>query len=152
MTENKSSIHSKRDLEITATFPAIGLNREVPNVDSKDIRDNETAFNMLLHKVAEADELYSEKVRETKDLTKKLELANKRIVALERRSSERFSAVLIATVAEIVTSIGVSIMSPSDNKIIPGVVIFAGVLMTGVSLWLNFKPESKANNENDQLG
>ena len=37
-------------------------------------------------------------------------------------------------------------MSPSENKLIPVLVILAGAFMTGVSIWLNFRPNSNGEN------
>ena len=130
------------DLEITAAFPAVGVHENAPEVNYKDIFANETAFNMFLNKVQETDVLYSIKVREVEEKNQKIKDLDHKINMLERKSSERLSAVLITTIAEIVIAIGVGILSPSENKLIPTLVILAGMLMTGISLWLNFKQAS----------
>ena len=130
------------DLEITAAFPAVGVHENAPEVNYKDIFANGTAFNMFLNKVQETDVLYSIKVREVEEKNQKIKDLDHKINMLERKSSERLSAVLITTIAEIVIAIGVGILSPSENKLIPALVILAGMLMTGISLWLNFKQAS----------
>ena len=130
------------DLEITAAFPAVGVHENAPEVNYKDIFANETAFNMFLNKVQETDVLYSIKVREVEEKNQEIKDLDHKINMLERKSSERLSAVLITTIAEIVIAIGVGILSPIENKLIPALVILAGMLMTGISLWLNFKQAS----------
>lgn len=135
----------KKKLETTATFPAVGLTGDLPNIKYQDILANETAFKMFINEVSEKDKLYSEKVCEVRDLTEKLDRATQRVANLEKRASERFCAVIISTVAEVVTAIGIGILPSNESKTVPLFVILAGVLMTILSLWLNFKPDSKEN-------
>ena len=137
------------NLEITAAFPAVGMHEEAPDVSYKEIFANETAFNMFLNKVQETDVLYSIKVRQIEEKDRTINYLKHKISMLEKKSSERLSAVLITTVAEFITAIGVGILSPSENKLIPALVIFAGLLMARISLWLNFKPTSDKKHSAD---
>lgn len=129
------------NLEITAAFPAVGMHEELLMWVTKKYLRTRFAFNIFLNKVQETDVLYSIKVRQIEEKDRAIYYLMHKISMLKKKSSERLSAVLITTLAEIVTAIGVGILSPSDNKLIPTIVI-AGLLMTGISLWLNYKPDS----------
>ena len=136
-------------LEITSAFPAVGLDEGVLNVKYQEIRKSEAAFKIFLNTVYEKDKIYSKTVHDLKKSTDDLNAAKEKVFELEKRSSERFSAVIITAVAEVVTAIGISLLSPSENKLIPIAVIIAGIIMTGVSLWLNFKPTKQKSKSED---
>ena len=138
MSDNQGKAH--KEFEDTSSFPAMGFDGKIPTVSGEEIRQSETAFNILLHQVQETDRIYSETVQEVGKLNAKLADAQKTIAKLDKKSSDRFSAVIISSVAEVVIAIGVGIISICEKQIVPTAVIGAGVIMTTLSLWLNFKP------------
>ena len=126
----------KEEFEITASFPAIGINKKPPSVNYKDIRENEAAFNMLLNQVQETDRLYSMKVRELEEKNGEINSLKQEINTLNKKSSERKNSVIFLSIAEIITSIGVGGLFTSTP--LP-FVLCAGIIMTALSLYLNFK-------------
>lgn len=73
----------------------------------------------------------------SKQMQKNIELNNK-IKELELKNSDRKNSVIIMTVAEIITSIGVGGMF-TEYAMAFLFVVLAGILMTILSLYLNFK-------------
>ena len=116
----------------TAALPDLGMDgEEIPAPDYEEIRQNKTAYLLFIHKVKEQGEAYQKVLKSHKK-------ARKRIAELEQKASDRKSAVIIMTASEIVISIGISGLF--TEYIVPfGIVLAAGILMTAVSLYLNFK-------------
>ncbi|MBQ7133616.1 MAG: hypothetical protein IJO20_03880 [Ruminococcus sp.] len=120
------------NLEITAKLPHIGLDPdEIPKVDLEKIRNSEEAYLMLLNSMKISSNAYQ-------DASTKVTELNEKIIQLEKKNSDRLNSVIIMTVAEIITSIGVGGMF---TEYATGFifVIFAGLIMTALSLYLNFK-------------
>lgn len=119
-------------LGITAELPHIGIDSEdIPKVDLKKIRNNEEAFIRLLNSMKASSSAYEQAN------AKNIELNNK-IKELELKNSDRKNSVIIMTVAEIITSIGVGGMF-TEYAMAFLFVVLAGILMTILSLYLNFK-------------
>lgn len=119
-------------LEITAELPHIGLDpNDIPKVNFEKIRKNEEAFVMLLNSMKASSNAYQEASVKVTEL-------NERIIQLEKKNLDRFTSVIIMTIAEIITSIGVGGMF---TKYAVGFifVVLAGLIMTTLSLYLNFK-------------
>lgn len=119
-------------LEITAELPHIGVvPDDIPKVDLEKIRKNEEAFFMLLNSMKASSAAYQE------SNAKVIEL-NEKISQLEKKNSDRLNAIIIMTIAEIITSIGVGGMF-TEYAIGFIFVVVAGIIMTALSLYLNFK-------------
>lgn len=123
----------------TAVLPDLGIDGEnIPVPDYEDIRKNKTAYLLFIHKVKEQGEAYQKELQANEE-------AMQRIVELEKKAEYRKSAVIIMTAAELVTAVGVSGLF--TNYPVPfGIVLSTGLLMTAVSLYLNFK-NVKTNNK-----
>ena len=119
-------------LEITAELPHIGIDPDViPNVDFEKIRKNEEAFIMLLNSMKASSSAYQESNAKVAEL-------NEKIIQLEKKNSDRLNSVIIMTIAEIITSIGVGGMFTEYATGFMFIVL-AGLIMTALSLYLNFK-------------
>ncbi len=120
------------DLSVTATLPHIGIEEEkIPKTDPLKIKENDAAFSMLLNTLKTSSDAYEE----AQIKIKMLENENR---ILDKKSSERKNSVIILSIAEIITSIGIGGLFTS----IPwpfAFVLSAGIIMTILSLYLNFK-------------
>lgn len=115
----------------TSALPDWIDSSDIPVQKIEDIRQNNTAFMMFINQVRDRDALYQKAMRSASD-------AKQKIAKLERKASDRKIAVIIMTVAEIIMSIGVSGLF-TDYAHIFWIVLAGGVLLTAVSLYLNFK-------------
>ena len=78
------------------------------------------------------------KVRELEEKHGEIDCLKHEINVLNKKSSERKNSVIILSIAEIITSIGVGGLFTSTP--LPFLfVLFAGIIMTVLSLYLNFK-------------
>lgn len=97
----------------------------------EDIRENDTAFAMFINQIREREGLY-QKAMNTVDK------ANKKLIEMENKAKDRKLAVIIMTIAEIMLSISIGGMF---TKYAIGFVfvVIMGLIMTILSLYLNFK-------------
>ena len=122
----------QKEFEITAALPHIGIDvADIPKTNPMKIKDNEEAYAMLLNTLKTSTEAYE------KSRGKILEL-EVQIRDLELKSTQRKCAIIIMTIAEIIISIGVGGLF-TDYAVMSYFVIAAGVIMTILSLYLNFK-------------
>ncbi len=123
------------EFEITAELPHIGIDsKKIPEVDPMKVRDNEESYIMLLNTMKTSSEAYQK-------ATVKIERLNNRIKQLEIKNTEHKSSVIIMSIAEIVTAIGVGGIYTEYFKM-SIVVIFLGIVLTILALYFNFKKKS----------
>ncbi len=116
---------SAEPLYTTAVNLDFGLDiNKISTPDYEEIRKNKTAYALFLCKVREQEIAYQNAMRV--------------IASAKRKANDRKIAVIILTIAEIITAIGISGLFTND-PVIFSFVLLAGVIMTGLSLYLNFK-------------
>lgn len=123
---------NKHDMSITTTLPNLGINgNEIPQTDFSKIKDNEEAFSMLMNAMkASSEALEKARIKITEQ--------EKEIHILDKKNLERKDSVIILSLAQIITSLGASGLF-TNNPTPFFFVLAAGVSMTILSLFLNFK-------------
>ena len=112
-------------LYTTAVNLDLGLDVDkIPTPDYEEIRKNKAAYALFLRKVREQEIAYQNAMRV--------------IASAKRKANDRKIAVIILTIAEIITAIGISGLFTNDPVIFV-FVLLVGIIMTGLSLYLNFK-------------
>lgn len=112
-------------LYTTAVNLDFGLDiNKISTPDYEEIRKNKTAYALFLCKVREQEIAYQNAMRA--------------VANAKRKANDRKIAVIILTIAEIITAIGISGLFTNDSVIF-AFVLLAGIIMTGLSLYLNFK-------------
>ncbi len=97
----------------------------------EDIRENDVAFSMFINQLRESESFYQKAM----DTAAK---AKEKLREVEHKSKDRKLAVIIMTVAEIITSIGVGgIFTEQATGF--NYVVLAGLIMTAISLYINFR-------------
>lgn len=128
----KEENQESEPLYTTSVLPDLGIDAEsIPVPDYEEIRKNKTAFLLFVHKVKEQGETYQRAMRTATE-------AKRKVAELERTANDRKSAVIIMTVAEIITAIGTGGLF-TEYAAISWIVLAAGILLTVLSLYLNFK-------------
>lgn len=113
------------NFETTAILPDLGIKSdEIPAPKYEEVRSSETAYNLLLNLIKNRDKDYISIKNENKKLKQKVE--------------ERKSAVVFMSIAEILLSLGISILF--SLSICVGIILISlGVILTGLSIYYNFK-------------
>ncbi len=119
-------------LSITAELGDIGVDQgDIPGIDIMKIKDSEEAYKLLLN-------TYKTSSKECDRLMLENGNLKKEIVNLKIGNTEKRNSVIVLTIAELITSIGVGGIFTS-HVIMSALVIICGLILTAFALYLNFK-------------
>lgn len=109
----------------TSVLPDLGIDADnIPVPSYEDIRRNKAAYLLFLHKVKEQGIVYQNAMRA--------------VAQYKRKSKDRLLSVVLLTISEIITSIGISGLFTSEPLIF-AYMLAAGIILTSLSLYLNFR-------------
>ena len=101
----------------------------------EDIRKSDTAFALFINQLRERENIYQNVMEAASKAKNELE-------EIKDKSDDRKLAVVMMTIAEIFISIGISGVF-SEDSVGYNFVVLAGLIMTGFSLYLNFRKRKK---------
>lgn len=114
--------------ESTALMSSLGIEvNDIPKVDISKIPQEAQAYNMLMNQFKSLDFEYQKAVSVIEEI--------------RFQSENRKTATIVITIAEIITGIGVG--NIPSSMFVGLSTLFAGLLMTGLGLFLTFKTRKK---------
>lgn len=115
----------------TGPLPPVIDTTSIGDLNIEDIRNNDIAFAMFVNRLRESENFYQKAMKAAAK-------AQAELKEVEQKSKDRKTAVILMTVAEIITSIGIGGMF-TDYESIFMIVVFFGLIATAISLYFNFR-------------